>query len=165
AGGEPSAGLRRRYDRATADLEPPLAIVDLDALRANAADLVRRAGGKPIRVASKSVRCRAVLERVLAMDGFSGILAFTLPEALWLAGHGFTDIVVAYPTADRRAIARLAADPDAAREITLMVDDLAHLDLIESAVRDVRPRHELRLCLDVDAGYRAFGGLLRAGAL
>src|SRR5690606_20422466 len=106
AGGEPSAGLRRRYDRATADLEPPLAIVDLDALRANAADLVRRAGGKPIPVPSKSVPCRAVLERVLAMDGFSGILAFTLPEALWLAGHGFTDIVVAYPTADRRAIAR-----------------------------------------------------------
>jgi Predicted amino acid aldolase or racemase len=156
---------RRRYDQATRDLEPPFAILDLEALDANAADLVRRAAGKPIRVASKSVRCRAILDRVLAMDGFSGILAFTLPEALWLASCGYTDIVVAYPTADRRALAALAADPVAAREITIMVDSAAHLDLVEDAVRDVRPRHELRLCLDIDAGYLVFGGLLRAGAL
>ena len=51
------------YDRATADLDPPFAVVDLAAFDDNAADLVRRAGGKPIRVASKSVRCRALLER------------------------------------------------------------------------------------------------------
>jgi hypothetical protein len=50
-------------------------------------DLVRRAGGKPARLASKSVRCRALIERALAA-GLDGILAFTLPEALWLAGHG-----------------------------------------------------------------------------
>ena len=75
---------RQRYDRATAHLNPPLAVLDLAALRSNAADMIRRAGGKPIRVASKSVRSRPVLERILAMDGFTGIMAFTLPEALWL---------------------------------------------------------------------------------
>ncbi|MEV5408376.1 amino acid deaminase/aldolase [Thermopolyspora sp. NPDC052614] len=156
---------RRRYDHATRDLEPPFAILDVEALDANAAALVRRAAGKPIRVASKSVRSRAVLERVLAMDGFAGILAFTLPEALWLASCGFADIVVAYPTTDRRALAALAADADAAREITLMIDAEPHLDLIEAAIRDVRPRHEIRLCLDMDASFVAFAGLLRAGAL
>ncbi|MEU4513373.1 amino acid deaminase/aldolase [Nonomuraea wenchangensis] len=154
---------RGRYDRATADLEPPFAILDLAAMRANAADLVRRAGGKPIRVASKSIRSRPVLERVLAMDGFSGVMAFTLPEALWLAGHGFTDILVAYPTADRHALAALAADAEAARRITVTVDSVAHLDFIENAVQG--PRAELRLCLDVDAGYVALGGRFRAGAL
>jgi D-serine deaminase-like pyridoxal phosphate-dependent protein len=46
-----------RLEAALADVEPPFAVVDLDALRANAADLARRAAGKPIRVASKSVRC------------------------------------------------------------------------------------------------------------
>ena len=76
---------RQRYDAATAHLEPPLAVVDLAALRANAQAMTRRAGGKPIRLASKSVRCRELMGRVLAMDGFHGILAFTLPEALWLA--------------------------------------------------------------------------------
>ncbi|GAA1731377.1 amino acid deaminase/aldolase [Nonomuraea bangladeshensis] len=154
---------RRRYDHATAELEPPFAILDLAAMRANAADLVRRAAGKPIRVASKSIRSRPVLERVLAMDGFRGVMAFTLPEALWLAGHGFTDILVAYPTADRHALAALAADAEAARRITVTVDSVAHLDFIEHAVQG--PKAELRLCLDVDAGYIALGGRFRAGAL
>ncbi|MFG6194673.1 amino acid deaminase/aldolase [Nonomuraea sp. JJY05] len=156
---------RQRYDRATAVLEPPFAILDLAAMRANAADLVRRASGKPIRVASKSVRSRPVLERILAMDGFRGIMAFTLPEALWLASHGFTDILVAYPTADRHALAELAGDEDAARHITLTIDSTAHLDFTEAAVAGVRPRAELRTCIDIDAGYIAFGGKFRAGVL
>ncbi|RVX47932.1 D-serine deaminase-like pyridoxal phosphate-dependent protein [Nonomuraea polychroma] len=156
---------RQRYDRATAALEPPFAIIDLAAMRANAADLVRRAAGKPIRVASKSVRSRAVLERVLAMDGFRGIMAFTLPEALWLAGHGFTDILVAYPTADRHALATLAGDPRVAGHVTVTIDSAAHLDFIEAAVAAARPRAEIRVCIDLDAGYTAFGGKFRAGAL
>ncbi|MEV4563115.1 alanine racemase [Nonomuraea sp. NPDC049419] len=156
---------RQRYDRATAALEPPFALLDLAALRANAAGLVRRAAGKPIRVATKSVRSRALLDRVLAMDGFRGLMAFTLPEALWLAGHGHTDILVAYPTADRHALAALAGDARAAERITVTVDSAAHLDFIEAAVAGVRPRAEIRLCLDIDAGYVAFGGRFRAGAL
>ncbi|TMR23121.1 amino acid deaminase/aldolase [Nonomuraea turkmeniaca] len=156
---------RLRYDRATAALEPPLAILDLAAMRANAADLVRRAAGKPIRVASKSVRSREVLERVLALDGFRGIMAFTLPEALWLAGHGFTDILVAYPTADRHALATLAGDSQAARHITVTIDSVAHLDFIEAAVAAARPRAEIRVCMDIDAAFIAFGGKFRAGAL
>src|SRR3954452_22334205 len=106
----PDAGTseaRRRLDEATADLDPPFAVVDLDA---NADDLVRRGGGKPIRVASKSVRSRAVLRRVLARPGFAGVLAYTLREALWLSGGEdpvSTDVVLGYPTADRGALRRL----------------------------------------------------------
>ncbi|HEX8713943.1 MAG TPA: hypothetical protein VF706_00110, partial [Solirubrobacteraceae bacterium] len=98
-----------RLERATAGLQAPFALIDLDALLANAADLERRAGGIPIRLASKSLRCRALQERVLARAGFQGTLAFTLPEALWLAGLGFRDIVVAYPSTDRAALRALAA--------------------------------------------------------
>ncbi|MFE3453155.1 amino acid deaminase/aldolase [Nonomuraea sp. NPDC059194] len=154
---------RQRYDRATAAFEPPFAILDLEALRGNADSLVRRAGGKPIRVASKSIRSRPILERILAMDGFRGVMAFTLPEALWLVSQGITDVLVAYPTADRAALVALAASEEAAREITLMVDSTEHLDFIESAIPDSAP--VLRLCLDLDAGYVAFGGRFRAGAL
>ena len=39
-----------------------------------------RPGGVPIRVASKSVRVREVLDATLAVPGYHGILAFTLPE-------------------------------------------------------------------------------------
>ena len=76
---------------------------------------MRRAGGKPVRVASKSVRCRALLERVLARDGFAGIMSFTLAESLWLARSGFEDVLLAYPSADRAGFAELAADPEAGR--------------------------------------------------
>ncbi|MFI6480047.1 amino acid deaminase/aldolase [Nonomuraea sp. NPDC050663] len=152
---------RQRYDRATAALEPPFAIVDLAALRANAADLVRRAAGKPIRVASKSIRSRSILERVLATEGFQGIMAFTLPEALWLVEQGFTDVLVAYPTVDRTALQRLTEDPRAAREIAITIDSAEHLDFLT----ELGLKHEIRICLDIDAGFLAFGGRFRAGAL
>lgn len=158
-GGEERA--RRRLDRATADLEPPFAVLDMDALLANAADMVRRAHGKPIRVASKSIRCRTILERVLAIEGFSGIMAFTLPEALWLVSTGLRDVLVAYPTADRDALRALGSDERASREITVMVDSTEHLDLIDS----LGLAHPIRVCLDIDAAFVAFGGKLRAGAL
>ena len=105
-----------RLDRATAALSSPVAIVDLAAFDANADAMTANAAGKPLRVASKSVRCRDALRRVLARPGWHGVLAYTLPEALWLVRDGVTDdAVVGYPTADRAAIARLAADPAAAR--------------------------------------------------
>ncbi|WP_327102089.1 amino acid deaminase/aldolase [Nonomuraea glycinis] len=156
---------RQRYDRATAALEPPFAILDLEAFHANAAALVRRAAGKPIRVATKSIRSRPLLERVLALDGFQGLMAFTLPEALWLAERGFGDILVAYPTADREALAALAGNAEAAGRITLTVDSTEQLAFMEHAVAEVHPHHEIRLCIDIDAGFVAFGGKFRAGAL
>src|SRR6476661_3009750 len=115
------AEARERLDRATTELDPPFAVVDLDALAANADDLRHRAAGKPVRVASKSVRSRAILRRVLARPGFAGVLAYTLREALWLAGGDdpvSTDVVVGYPTADRGALRRLADDERAAVRIT-----------------------------------------------
>ncbi|WP_067534699.1 amino acid deaminase/aldolase [Nocardia crassostreae] len=141
---------------ATAELDAPLAAVDLAALRANAADLVRRARGVPIRVASKSVRCRAVLEEVLgseltAAGGFAGIMGYALPEAIWLVRQGARDVLLGYPTADRAALAELAADPVLLDSITLMIDDTAQLDLIRAAVGE---RVAPRVCIDVDASLR-----------
>ncbi|MFJ9212268.1 amino acid deaminase/aldolase [Streptomyces sp. NPDC102264] len=159
----PRATDRARYDRATAHLDAPLALVDLEAFDANADDLVRRAAGKPIRVASKSVRCRALLERVLGRDGFAGIMSFTLAESLWLARAGFEDVLLAYPSADRAAYAELAADPKLAAAVTVMIDDPAQLDLIDAA-RD-GGREEFRICLELDTALRLFGGRVRIGAL
>jgi D-serine deaminase-like pyridoxal phosphate-dependent protein len=117
---------------------------------------VRRARGKPVRVASKSVRVPALLERVLAGPGFRGVLAYTLPEALWLHEHDVTDdIVVAYPTVDRAALGRLVSSPSAAAAITLMVDDVAHLDLVDA--QRSAPTVPVRVALDVDAGLRIGG--------
>ncbi|MFC0220870.1 amino acid deaminase/aldolase [Nocardioides zeicaulis] len=134
----------------------PIAVVDLDAFDANADDLVRRAAGKPVRVASKSLRVPALVRRALDHDGFAGVLAFTVAEALWLHETGVSDdIVVAYPSVDTAALARLTASPSAAAAITLMVDDVALLDVVDStrASRAV----PVRVALDVDAGLRLGG--------
>ena len=156
---------QRRFEAATAALDPPFAIVDMAAFRANAAAMTRRASGKPIRLASKSVRCRPLIEQVLRLDGFRGILAYTLPEALWLAASGTSDdIVVAYPTVDRGGLATLAGDANAAAAIAIMVDHTDHLDLIEKVAAGVANPHPVRVAIDLDAGYVGLGGRLRAGA-
>ncbi|MCZ4602992.1 amino acid deaminase/aldolase [Streptomyces chartreusis] len=156
------AADRARYDRATAHLDAPLAIVDLDAFDANAEDMRRRAGGKPIRVASKSVRCRALLERVLAKDGFAGLMSFTLAESLWLARSGFDDVLLAYPSADHAGFAELAGDPKLAAAVTVMIDDPAQLRLIDAARNG--GREVVRVCLELDTSLKLLGGRVRVGA-
>src|SRR4051794_38499919 len=151
--------LQNRLDRATSGLDTPFAVVDLAAFDANAAALSARSSGKPIRVASKSVRCRALLERVLARPGWSGVMAYTLPEAIWLVRAGVTDdVLVAYPTVDRSAIAELAGDPQLAAAITIMVDHPVHLDLVDQ-VAAPQNRETVRLCLELDAAWRPAGPL------
>ncbi|MFE0026897.1 amino acid deaminase/aldolase [Amycolatopsis sp. NPDC059021] len=146
------------YDAATKDLDPPFAVVDLAAFDANADDLVRRAAGKPIRVVSKSVRCRALLERVLAKPGFTGLMCYSLAEAVWHVEQGTTDdVVVAYPTADYGALRRLAADERARAAITIMVDSAEHLDLVDAALGNGHP--EIRVCLELDASWRPLPGV------
>jgi D-serine deaminase-like pyridoxal phosphate-dependent protein len=142
-----------RLSAVTGHLPAPVAVIDREALRYNAMDLLVRAGGLPIRVASKSVRVRAVLDAVLKLPGFHGILAFTLEEALWLA-ETHDDVMLGYPTVDRASLERLFADEQAAQRITLMVDDLVHLDLIDS-VAGPGQRPEIRVAIDVDASWRS----------
>ena len=154
-------GLYERYESTLAELEPPFAFVDLDAVRANAATMLAQAGGLPIRVASKSVRSIPVLRRILALDpGLRGVLAFTVAEALHLSRRGFDDIVVAYPSVDRAAIAEVARVAAAGERPApmLMVDDVAHLELIDSLAAG--GGHPVRACLDIDVGWWPLGGRL-----
>jgi D-serine deaminase-like pyridoxal phosphate-dependent protein len=128
----------------------PTYVVDLDAFDTNAADLVRRAGGKPVRVATKSLRVPALVERAAAAPGFAGLLTYSLREALWLCEQGVSDdIVMGYPSVDRVALARLATSDAALAAITLMVDDVRQLDLLDSVRPEGAP---VRLAVDVDAG-------------
>jgi D-serine deaminase-like pyridoxal phosphate-dependent protein len=153
-----------RLEAATAGLQAPFALVDLDAFWQNAEDMRARARGKPIRLASKSLRARELQRRVLDSPGFRGTLAYTLPEALWLASHGFDDILVAYPTADARALAELAElqTREPHRRLTIMVDDMAQLRVLDQASG---PRaQDVRVCIDLDAGLWLAGGRVRIGA-
>ena len=159
---EAKGHLFAALDRATARLQPPFAVVELGAFDTNAAILRRNALGKPLRLASKSLRCRALMRRALAQPGFKGVLAYTLPEALWLAEE-FDDVVVAYPTANTDALRHLAGDEELARRVTLMVDSVEHLDHLRRAVEPV-PGRPLRLCLELDMSLELFGGRVHIGA-
>lgn len=138
---------------ATHDLNAPVGVIAVEALASNAFDLLDRAAGLPIRVASKSVRVRGVLDAVLALPGYRGILAYSLPEALWLA-ETYDDVVVGYPSADRGALARLAADQNLASRVTIMVDDVAQLDLVDAVAAPAK-RAVIRVALELDASYRS----------
>jgi D-serine deaminase-like pyridoxal phosphate-dependent protein len=154
---EDRTALKERLDRATAHLETPVAAVDLAAFDDNAAQLAARSQGKPLRVASKSVRCRTLLERVLAAPGWHGVMAYTLPEAIWLVRSGLTDdVLVAYPSVDRTAMRELTTDPKLAAAITIMVDHPSHLDLVDQ-VTPPGDRPAVRLCLDLDSSWRPGG--------
>ena len=150
-------------------VDAPFALVDLDAMWSNAREMLGRAGAKPIRVASKSVRCRPLLAAIVERDsaslgadgspGFRGLMTFTLPESLWLHGHGFDDLLLAYPTADRGALAELAR-LDSERPPIVMVDSPEHLDYIEAAL----PAHRsIRVCIEFDTGWWPLGERLKVG--
>src|SRR3954468_15619235 len=140
-----------RYEAAFEGRYAPFAFVDLDAMWSNADEMLARAAGKPIRVASKSVRCRPLQEAIARRDErFRGLMTFTLRESLWL---GDPDMLLAYPTADREALGRMGEDGP-----VLMVDSVEQLDLIAGAVRV-----PVRLCLEVDLSYPLAGGRVKVG--
>jgi len=153
-----------RYEHIFAEVEAPFAFVDLDAMWANAGAMLARAGGKPIRVATKSLRCRALIEAILGRDdGFRGLMTYTLPETLWLAGNGYEDLLLAYPTADSSALRELAlrsaADPG--RAPLVMVDCVEHLEAIEAVLGPGAA--PVRVCIDIDAAWWTLGGRVRIG--
>lgn len=135
-------------DAATAQLDPAFAVINLQALSHNAFAMLERAGGRPIRVASKSVRCRAVMDAVLELPGYQGILAYTLAEAIWLA-QSYDDVVVGYPSTDRSSYAALA---EVAGRVTVMVDSVEQLDFIDA---HTPAGVTVRVCLELDSSWKS----------
>ncbi|MGD8148442.1 alanine racemase [Ornithinimicrobium sp. Y1694] len=129
----------------------PIVTLDLTVLEHNLDELTRRADGVRIRVASKSARSRPVIESVLAQDGYGGILAYSLAEAVW-ASTWCEDVLMGYPSTDTHALAQLLADEQAVHRVTLMIDSTAHLDLIDMVASAGR-RPEVRVAIDLDLAY------------
>ena len=159
----PAAPARgyQAYAAAFSGLDAPFAFVDLDAMWANAREMLARSGAKPIRVASKSVRCRPLLSAILERDErFRGLMTFTLPESLWLHEQGFEDLLLAYPTADRHALSELGR-LESDRPPILMVDSTEGLDLLDAAAG---PGHRpIRVCIELDVSFWTAGGRVKVG--
>ncbi len=137
---------------ATHGISAPVSVVDLSVFDANARTLATRAHGKPIRIATKSVRNRTLIDRALALPGYQGLMCYSLPEALWLVDLGHTDILVAYPCVDRAALDQLASNSKALAEIVLIVDCLEHFEILEQT----SPIAPIKVALDIDSSLRIF---------
>lgn len=129
--------------------EFPLAYVDLDLFDENVKAILERAGDKKIRIASKSVRCTALLDRILqSNDQYQGIMCFTATEAVWLSRKGFDDLLVAYPTFQSQHITAVAEATQRGKKIYLMVDREEHLNKINQIAQQLNT--PIAVCLDLD---------------
>jgi D-serine deaminase-like pyridoxal phosphate-dependent protein len=127
----------------------PFAYLDLDLLNQNMQQIVERAGNKRVRLASKSLRSVAVLRHILAANTcFQGIMSYSPREAVYLATQGFTDLLIGYPAWHEEDIAAIARATAEGAQITLMVDNIAHV--AQTAAIAQRYGVRLPLCLDVD---------------
>lgn len=127
----------------------PLAYVDLDLFDANVQKLAGMAQGKCIRIASKSVRVPALLERILKhSEVFQGLMCYSPREAVFLSQQGFDDLLMGYPCWNERDILPIIEELKKGKSIMLMVDrpeHISHLDRIAKA-QNVR----IPVCMDLD---------------
>ena len=151
-----------RYTRALAGEALPLALVDLELFEANIDRVLElvRAGRKRLRVASKSLRCSNLLERVRqrAGDAMIGVMAYTVDEAAFLARAGHRDVLVAYPTLQPRHLGTLAELARRGERVSIVADCEAHVEALERAASGA----PIPVLVDVDVSYRP-RGLLHVG--
>jgi D-serine deaminase-like pyridoxal phosphate-dependent protein len=137
----------------------PAALVDLDAFERNVdalADGIRR-GGKRLRLASKSLRVPELLRRARARAGavVVGVMTYTAAETAFLAGAGWSDLLLAYPTAAPADAAHLAAANAGGATAAVVVDDVEQLGPLATAARAAGT--EIPVVVEVDVSYRRAG--------
>jgi len=131
----------------------PAVVVDLDAFDRNVDRHVAALAGLPLRVATKSLRVAALIQRVVDRAGGAvrGLLAYSAREAVKLAERGFSDILVAYPTFDRAELAAVARTEG----ISLAVDCAAGIDRVAAA--GVEAGVSVPVVIDVDMSLEVVG--------
>jgi D-serine deaminase-like pyridoxal phosphate-dependent protein len=156
--------LYARYRAALAGEPLPAALVDLDAVDANVGLLLAplRGGAKRLRVATKSVRCPALLRHVLARGGdlVRGLMTYTAAETAFLAAEGFDDLLLAYPTA-QPADADLLAAANRRTRAAVVVDSARHLEVLEAGARAAGVT--IPVVVEADLAYRPLGAAVHVG--
>ncbi|RLA63558.1 MAG: amino acid deaminase/aldolase [Epsilonproteobacteria bacterium] len=127
----------------------PALILDYDLLKKNVEDIIKRADGKKIRLASKSIRSVPILKRLLSdYPEFQGILCFSIEEAVFLAEKGLDDLLVAYPSVQAKVIEPVCNLTKEGKFITLMVDSLEQVQTIQAVA--AKKNAVINICFDID---------------
>jgi D-serine deaminase-like pyridoxal phosphate-dependent protein len=160
----------------------PVGVVDGDAFDANVAAMIQvaAASNQMVRVATKSVRCVALLVQMLdavPAGKACGLMTFTARETLFLArdpriiralkrhvaegAPAHSNLLLAYPVADGGSV-ELAVDAEAELSrhglgVALMVDDAVQVGIIARGLRREGP--PMSVWVDVDMSLRPFVGV------
>lgn len=142
------------YKELVAGKKMPCAILDQDLFNKNIDAIIDRCKGTKIRVASKSIRSFPALSAVINHNpsAFSGVMAFTLDEAVYLAEKGIKDILLGYPYTQKALLTKVAGAIKNGTTIVLMADLVEHLHLLNSIgeQQDV----VMPVCLDIDMSIK-----------
>ncbi|MHA2104771.1 MAG: amino acid deaminase/aldolase [Candidatus Hodarchaeales archaeon] len=153
------------YNEIFVNTPKPLAYVDLDLLNNNIEDVLLRAQGKPVRIASKSVRSVELLKRIFDKSPkFQGIMSYSALEAVHLLENNFNNILIAYPIVSEQLIELLIPYIHQKKDIYFMIDCIEHLELYDRI--GIKNDVKFELCLDIDMSSKFFFlhfGVFRSG--
>jgi D-serine deaminase-like pyridoxal phosphate-dependent protein len=136
----------------------PVALVDLDAFEENIRAVGEASGGKPVRLATKSLRVPEMIRRALDSGVFRGLMCFSAEEVLFLAQQGFDDLLLAYPTirrSDREALKQARA---LGKTVRVVVDSKESVRELASSLE----RSGIDVLIDIDVSTRFLGIYLGA---
>jgi D-serine deaminase-like pyridoxal phosphate-dependent protein len=162
---EAAQALWERYRQAAAGQAMPFALVDLEALEHNVRSLTAplARSGKTLRIATKSIRCPELVDRIRAIAGSAarGLMTYTATETAFWAERGERDLLLAYPTVSPSDVALIAEVNAAGARASVVLDSATHLPPLAAAAR-ARSTH-VPVVLDVDMSFRPLGPFVHIG--
>jgi D-serine deaminase-like pyridoxal phosphate-dependent protein len=148
----------QEYREAFKGVAKPFAFVDLDYFDENVRNILKRAGNKKIRIASKSIRCVALMQRILSYSPqYQGIMSYCADETVFLSQAGLDDFLIGYPIWDKNQLLALGEEIKKGKKITLMIDSQAHI----KQIGQIGQQYQIpfRLCIDLDMSSDFWGGI------
>ncbi len=121
----------------------------MDLLDENIHAILKRAGSKKMRIASKSIRCRYIMEYILASNtSFEGVMCYSAGEAAWLAEEGFDNLLIGYPSMNKVELGLVADQVKLGKRIYPMIDDLDQAVLLNKIGEE--KGIVFKTCIDID---------------
>ncbi len=148
------------YSAALREVPRPAAFADLNTLEDNIQKVLTYSGERPIRIATKSIRCLPLLKDIQAShQRFIGFMTFSARESLYLSQQGLDNFLIGYPFMQRAEVEAYVELRRAGKRAIAMVDSYEQVEAIHYGLRGTKL--EGLICLDVDVssdwGFLYFG--------
>ena len=143
--------------------------VDLDLVDYNIKRLVNMAkpSGKTIRVATKSIRCAKLIDRILKRGKgvMKGLMTYSVREAKFLADeYNMDEFYIPYPTVQHTDLSLTYDMTQKGKWICLTVDSPEHVEIISQRIQEIATEKSdenpkpIRVAIDLDMSFR-FGSM------